>query len=179
MLRAHPYAGARIPMRTLHREIHSKIHDVPRPNGDICKRTYRHLVAKCKSGELDPKHDTPVQKLQFFIDEWAEDCPATAEVLKWQQQLIRKFYKRRGGGEMKEQRWTLTADMTYDDQSTRDEVRDLLLTNGVYESQICTDSYKGLTVEIPGVNMALFLRYEEILTRFHTTSSGFNLSEAD
>ena len=93
-LREHPYAGAYIPQATLHRAIHSKLHDVPRPNGDVCKRTLMKLKRLEEEGLIDPKRDSPEKKLQFFIDEWQEECPATAEMLRWMQQLVIKFYNK-------------------------------------------------------------------------------------
>lgn len=175
MLRQHPYARVRIPMRTLHREIHSKIHDVPRPNGDICKRAYYRLVEGCKIGELDPRNDSPEKRLQFFIDEWAEDCPATVEVLRWQQQIIRKFYSRKGVRMMgQEIRWEFQANILYETQEDRDEVYSILTTNGISPNCV-TGNGKRLEVSTPGVNMTLFLRYSEIMMRFPTAEQSICL----
>lgn len=177
-LRNHPYAGAKIPMRTLHREIHSKIHDVPRPNGDVCKRTYQKLVALCKSGELDP-HDPPEKKLQFFIDEWADECPATVAILRWQQQIIRKFRKRKGGGKMNnEMRWTFEADMLYETETDRNEAYSLLASNGVYPMQMGGEGLR-LRVAVPSVNAIIFMRLSEILTRFPAIESSLSLAKVD
>jgi hypothetical protein len=179
LIRNHPYAGAKIPMATLHREIHSKVHDVPRPNGDICKQTYQKLVQMCKSGELDPCNDSPVMKLQFFIDEWAETCPATAEILRWQQQIIRKYYKRRGGAKMiNEPRWTFKADLLYDDEESRNETYDNLISNGVSAYQI-EGSGKRLKLSVPNVNVMMWMRISEIVTRFHTSESNLSLTKAE
>lgn len=177
MLRSHPYAGARIPMRTLHREIHSKVHDVPRPNGDICKRTYEKLVRLCKSGKLDPRNDSPEKKLQFFIDEWAEICPATVEILRWQQQIIRKYYRGKGVRMMSQEiRWDFEANVLYEFQPDRDEVYDILTSNGVSPASISGDGER-LAVVIPNANMTLFLRYTEIITRFPVKEQSIHLQK--
>lgn len=176
-LRNHPYAGAKIPMATLHREIHSKVHDVPRPNGDICKRTYQHLVEKCKAGELDPRLDSPEKKLQFFIDEWKDVCPATVEILRWQQQIIRKYYKKRkGSAKMNEPRWCLEANIVYDDNESREETYDLLISNGVSAYQI-EGSGRRLILTVPHVNVIMWMRISEIITRFHASESNLSLTK--
>lgn len=179
LIRNHPYAGAKIPMRTLHREIHSKIHDVPRPKGDICKRTYQKLVSMCKSGQLSPKYDSPEQKLQFFIDEWEECCPATAEILRWEKQIIHKYYAKRGGAKMKnETRWKLEANIVYESESARNETYADIVTNGVYPYQV---SGEGLTlvVNVPSVNSMIFMRLSEILTRYNATESSIQITRVD
>ena len=97
-LREHPYCGKYIPQFTLHRELHSKIHDVPCPNGKECRRAYFHLLEAEKNGEIDVKFDTAEQRLDFLIREWADDCPATVAILKWQKEVIHKFYSKNTKG---------------------------------------------------------------------------------
>lgn len=95
-LREHYYAGAYIPQATLHRAIHAKIHDVPRPNGDVCKRTLAKLRKLEETGAISRK-DPPEKKLSFFIEEWAEDCPATVAILRWMRDIIIKYYQSNRG----------------------------------------------------------------------------------
>lgn len=94
-LREHPYMGKYIPTGTLHREIHSKIHDIPTPNGVDCRRAYNRLIEWERQGIIDVEHDTLEERIQFLIDVWEETCPATVAILKWQQEVVRKFYERR------------------------------------------------------------------------------------
>lgn len=94
-LREHPYMGKYIPVATLHRSIHSKIHDVPTPNGAECRRAYNRLVKLEQEGLIDIQNDTLETRIQFLIDVWEEDCPATVAILKWQQDVVRKFYEGR------------------------------------------------------------------------------------
>lgn len=94
-LRNHPYMGKYIPVGTLHREIHSKIHDIPTPNGVDCRRAYNRLLEWERMGWIDVKNDTLEQRIQFLIDVWEDSCPATVAILKWQQEVVRKFYEGR------------------------------------------------------------------------------------
>ena len=94
LLRQHPYSGKYIPQQTLHRTIHSKIHDVPCPNGKECKAAYQHLLELERNGEIDIQNDSAEKRLDFFIHEWEETCPATVAILKWQKEIIHKFYSK-------------------------------------------------------------------------------------
>lgn len=96
LLREHPYMGKMIPMETLHRLIHSKIHDIPTPNGKECKLAYeliRELEAK---GEIDIINDSIEKRLALLIGLWKDACPATVEVLRWQSDIVAKFYGKGG-----------------------------------------------------------------------------------
>ena len=92
-LRDNEYFKVYIPMATLHRQIHSKIHDIPTPNGKDCRRAYNRLTAGLHTGKLDPKHDTIEKRLDFLIEVWEETCPATVAILKWQREVIHKFFE--------------------------------------------------------------------------------------
>lgn len=94
LLREHPYMGKYLPQYTLHSLIHSKIHDIPVPNGRDCKRAYLHLLELERKGEIDVRFDTCEKRLDFLIAEWEDSCPATTAVLKWQRDVITKFYKK-------------------------------------------------------------------------------------
>lgn len=76
---------------TLHRSIHSKLHDVPVPNGKDCRRAYEELIKREQHGLISTT-DTPVQKLDFLIEMFADKCPATTAILQWQKQIIQKYY---------------------------------------------------------------------------------------
>ena len=62
------------------------------PNGKDCKRAYEELVRREKEGLISP-NDSPIQKLDFLIEMFAETCPATTAMLVWQKQIITKFYE--------------------------------------------------------------------------------------
>ena len=88
--------GKYIPRDTLHRAIHSKVHDIPCPNGKECKKAFEELVRRERLGLIDVEHDTCEQRLDFLIEMWRDKCPATVAMLEWQKQIISKFY---GGAE--------------------------------------------------------------------------------
>lgn len=91
LLREHWYMKVEIPQMTLHRLIHSKIHDVPCPEGKDCKRAYLKLEEMDRNGLLD-RYAYVEERIQFLIDCWGDTCPATVAILKWQQDIVRKFY---------------------------------------------------------------------------------------
>lgn len=94
-LREHPYMGKRIPMNTLHRRIHDTIHDIPVPNEDVCEATVAELERLRGEGLIDVKHDSLEARLDFLIAFWGEreGLDATVAVLKWQRQIVHKFYQ--------------------------------------------------------------------------------------
>lgn len=97
LLREHPYMGKYCPQYTLHAEIHAKIHDIPTPNGKECRKAYIELVRREREGLIDLKYDTLEQRIDFLIEMWEKKCPATVSILKWQKDIIAKFYNTRGG----------------------------------------------------------------------------------
>lgn len=92
LLREHPYFKVNIPKDTLHREIHSKIHDIPTPNGAECRKAYELLLQDIASGKLDVAKDSISKRLDFLIEIWENSCPATVAMLRWQKDAIAKFY---------------------------------------------------------------------------------------
>lgn len=95
-LREHPYCGAKIPMMTLHRLLHQKIHDVPCPSEEVCETVWRELESLRLSNAIDPKKDSPIRKLSiiiYLLTQCNDQLDATIAVLKWQRQVIRKFYE--------------------------------------------------------------------------------------
>lgn len=97
LLREHPYMGKYVPQYTLHGEIHAKIHDVPTPNGKECRKAYIELVRREREGLIDLRYDTLEQRIEFLIEMWEKKCPATVAILKWQRDIVAKFYNTRGG----------------------------------------------------------------------------------
>ena len=82
-----------IPMQTLHREIHSKIHDIPTPNGRECRIAYEEIERLDAMGAIS-EYDTIEKRLDLLISLWHEDCPATCAILEWQKEIVAKFYQR-------------------------------------------------------------------------------------
>lgn len=79
---------------TLHREIHSKIHDVPTPNGRECKMAYFVITRLEREGLINVKDDSLEQRIDILLTIWDEACPTTCAVLRWQKEVISKFYAR-------------------------------------------------------------------------------------
>lgn len=84
--------GLYIPRDTLHREIHSKIHDIPTPNGRECKLAFEEILKREKEGTIDVSRDSAEARLNLLIELWRDKCPATVAVLEWQRDVIAKFY---------------------------------------------------------------------------------------
>ena len=94
ILREHPYCGAHIPRNTLHRAIHSKIHDIPTPNSEDCKKAVQTIDKWLAEGyiSLDDRLD---RKIEIIACCFMIKCPATTAMLDWQKEIVSKFY--RGG----------------------------------------------------------------------------------
>ena len=92
-LREHWYCGSYIPRDTLHRAIHSKLHDVPTPNGNVCKQVFEKLCRMENNG-LISESDSPLKRLDFLIEEFDGACPATTAILQWEREIIEKFYNK-------------------------------------------------------------------------------------
>lgn len=90
-LREHPYMKKRIPQGTLHSLIHSKIHDIPVPNGKECKRAFFYIDGLYQKKLIDPRRDPLTIRLDLLIELWQDTCPATVAILKWQRDLIAKY----------------------------------------------------------------------------------------
>lgn len=92
-LREHPYCGGYIPQMTLHREIHSKIHDIPTPNGADCRTAVLALNNWLEAGYISL--DDPLdKKIEMIAKCFRVKCPATTAVLDWQREVVAKFYGR-------------------------------------------------------------------------------------
>ena len=94
-LREHPYCGEYIPKATLHRELHSKIHDVPCPNGDVCRMAVEKLNEWLEIGRIS-LGDRLDEKISVLADIFRETCPATTAILDWQREVVSKFYSKEG-----------------------------------------------------------------------------------
>lgn len=94
-LREHPYMGKRIPMYTLHQGIHAKVHDIPVPHEDVCEATVRELERLRVAKAIDCQRDSLEARLGFLIGFWGEmeGMDATVAMLRWQRQIVRKFYQ--------------------------------------------------------------------------------------
>lgn len=93
VLRRHRYCGAYIPKDTLHREIHSKVHDVPTPNGKDCKQAVEAINSWLEAGWIS--YDDPIEKkLRIIASCFRAKCPATTAILDWQREIVLKFYHR-------------------------------------------------------------------------------------
>ena len=93
ILREHRYCGGYIPQMTLHREIHSKIHDVPTPNGADCRIAVEALNSWLEAGYISL--DDPIEKkIEMIAKCFRGKCPATTAVLDWQREVVVKFYQR-------------------------------------------------------------------------------------
>ena len=93
ILREHRYCGGYIPQMTLHREIHSKIHDVPTPNGADCRIAVEALNSWLEAGYISL--DDPIErKIEMIAKCFRAKCPATTAILDWQREVVVKFYQR-------------------------------------------------------------------------------------
>lgn len=92
-LREHPYMQARIPMYSMHQQIHQTINSMPVPNEDICEYCWYELEALRHDGVIDAHTDNIELKLDTLI-EILRCCNSNLEVtiasLKWQKQVVHK-----------------------------------------------------------------------------------------
>lgn len=93
VLRDHKYCGGYIPQNTIHREIHSKIHDIPTPNGVDCRKALERINRMLDAGEISL--DDPIEvKIEVIADCFRANCPATTAILDWQREVVIKFFER-------------------------------------------------------------------------------------
>lgn len=93
ILREHPYCGAYIPQDTLHREIHSKIHDIPTPNGKDCRVAIEAIDSWLRAGLISL--DDPLErKIEVITWCFKAKCKATTAMLEWQRDIVVKFIRR-------------------------------------------------------------------------------------
>lgn len=87
-LRSDPFCIILMP-RSQHQAIHAKIHDVPRPNGSVCRRVLSEIVFFRNIGDIS-NDDSPTFRLDFLIKALGDSCPATTAILMWQKQFFQK-----------------------------------------------------------------------------------------
>lgn len=94
-LRGHAYMQVSIPRDTLHCQIHKTIHDVPVPNEDVCEEVWQELerlkraqLINCRADRADMRLGVLIQ----ILSEYGGNLEATIAVLRWQQQVVQKFY---------------------------------------------------------------------------------------
>lgn len=95
VLREHWYCKILIPQATLHRELHSKIHDVPTPNGDICRSLVNDIDLLYEKGIIG-ENDTPLMRVTIISNLLSryKGLSATKAVINWQLEVIWKLYRR-------------------------------------------------------------------------------------
>lgn len=92
-LREHPYCGMYIPQDTLHREIHSKVHDIPTPCGKACRVAVEAIDSWLAGGLISL--DDPLER-RIEVISWcfkAKYKPITA-MLEYQREVVIEFKKR-------------------------------------------------------------------------------------
>lgn len=97
-LRDDRYCGAYINQKFLHRDIHGTVVAVFVPNGSVCRRVYQELCRQREAGFIS-NDDPPWVKLEWLAEQFEEECPITASILRWQRSKIIKFYTNNKGSE--------------------------------------------------------------------------------
>ena len=92
-LRGHWYFATDIPRETLHAQIHAELPNIPVPSGQSAKDAYEQVVMLESYGALH-KNDPIEKRLRLLI--MLFDCtePKTAEALKRQLDIVRRFNKK-------------------------------------------------------------------------------------
>lgn len=88
--------GAMIPMHTLHKKIHETINSIPVPNEEVCEYVWYELEDLRLNGYIDCEKDNIELRLNTLIQllrESGGNLDATIATLKWQKQVVRKFYQ--------------------------------------------------------------------------------------
>ena len=93
-LREHWYFKKMMPEKTLHKQIHAKINDVPNPGGYACKKAFIALE-NALNEDLVSDTDTAEERIDFLLSVWEyERYPRTVVALWQQRQIISNFYKK-------------------------------------------------------------------------------------
>lgn len=88
LLREHPYCGDYIPRDTLHRVLHSRVHDIPTPPGRECKYLCLKLNQALQDGAIS-QDDTLEHRLQVIIALLEGRCKPTRDMLEYQLAIVR------------------------------------------------------------------------------------------
>ena len=93
VLREHPYCRVYIPQNTLHREIHSKVHDIPTPCGKACRVAVEAINSWLESGLISL--DDPLER-RIEVISWCfrAKYKATTAMLDYQREVVIEFKKR-------------------------------------------------------------------------------------
>lgn len=93
VLREHPYCRVYIPQNTLHREIHSKVHDIPTPCGKACRVAVEAINSWLESGLISL--DDPLER-RIEVISWCfrAKYKATTAMLDFQREVVVEFKKR-------------------------------------------------------------------------------------
>lgn len=94
-LRDHKYLQVKISQYGLHQKIHDQIHDIPRPNGRMCKRTYREMERRLANGMLDMSRDTMQDRLEFLMEMWDGFSPGVV-MLRWTWEIVQDYADEHG-----------------------------------------------------------------------------------
>lgn len=89
-LREHWWFKIMLPQATIHRELHSKIHDIPTPNGKDCKYAYEQLIQMEKTTPEIMEKMLPHKRLLWLIAVLPDSCEATKAMLKWESEFLEK-----------------------------------------------------------------------------------------
>ena len=93
ILREHPYCKVIIPQNTLHREIHSKVHDIPTPDGKACRVAVEAIDSWLEGGLISL--DDPLER-RIEVITWCfrAKYKATTAMLDYQREVVIKFKER-------------------------------------------------------------------------------------
>lgn len=83
-------------MNSLHKLIHQRQHDVPCPPEAACEYVWYELECLRKNKLINPCLDNLEVKLSVLIQilsEYDDDLDATIATLRWQRQIVHKFYR--------------------------------------------------------------------------------------
>ena len=88
---------ARIPVHTLHKEIHRKMNSIPVPSPEVCEYVWHELeylrIARLINAELDGLEQKLGVLIQILSEYKEDNLEATIATLKWQKQIVHKFYQ--------------------------------------------------------------------------------------
>lgn len=87
---------AKVPMYTLHKNIHQTINSIPVPNEDVCEYVWHEIEALRIAGLINAEKDNPEQKLYVIIEllkHYDTNLEVTLATLSWQKTVIHKFYQ--------------------------------------------------------------------------------------
>ena len=90
LLREDEFFKVMLPQATVHRELHSKIHDIPTPNGADCKFSYEQLRMLKTTAPVIADKMKPSKRLRWLVATLGEGNNATKAMLEWQAEFLEK-----------------------------------------------------------------------------------------